>query len=120
MWTHESWFWSPGTKNRPGIIPGDLVVIYSPDLRGCYAVVEVLDGPALDPDFVAGFEGEDRGQELPWVYRATPRLIPEPVVSVPPSQIGLTYQSLQGFGTRLSDEEFELVVRALADSGDEL
>ena len=113
-WAHLAWFSSPSATARPTIKPGDLAVIYSRQDRGCYAIVEILDGPEFNPDFVAEWEGEVGGRKWPWVYRTTPRLVPGALTLVPPSSLGLTNQALQGFATKLSGEAFESAARALA------
>lgn len=115
-WIPGQWFSSPSATSRPSIKTGDLVVIYSRGERGCYVIVEVVDGPHFDPEFVGEFEGDAGGHDWPWVYLTTPRLAPDPVVLVSPNTCGRTHQSLQGFASKLTVEEFELVVRALAGS----
>jgi hypothetical protein len=82
------------------------VLIYAQDEHGIYGVVEVLDEPTYDP----------REEQWPWVNRATPRLMPDPLVLVAPEELGLDTRPLQAGRMRLGLAEFAAGVGAIADA----
>lgn len=104
-WQPEGWF-STGGRGTPKFAPGDLVLIYAQDEHGIYGVVEVLDEPTYDP----------REEQWPWVNRATPRLMPDPLVLVAPEELGLDTRPLQAGRMRLGLAEFAAGVGAIADA----
>lgn len=111
QWRHPHWFSSRGDR-RPGFAPGDLVVIYAKDAHACYAVVEVTDGPVLDPEFVT--RHRDNGERWPWVNRTRPFLVPDDGITVSPIELGFTGQGLQGGHKRLDLSQFLTAVDALS------
>lgn len=112
-WNPSSWF-SSHSANRPGFVPGDLVLLYSKEAGGCVGVLEVLDEPRFDPGFVSDELGAAEGQRWPWVNTAVPRLMPLREVVVPGGEMGVSTLGLQQGRVHIEVTEFEGVVRALA------
>lgn len=113
-WNPDGWF-SSHSGNRPGFSPGDLVLLYSKEQSGCVGVLEVLDDPRHDPEFVTDKIGAASGQRWPWVNTARPRLMPLVDVVVSGEEMGVKRQGLQGGRIRIGQSEFAHVVRALAE-----
>lgn len=112
-WEPEGWF-SSHNGNRPAFRPGDLVLLYSKEQHGCMGVLEVLDEPRFDPDFVAGRLDAESGHRWPWVNTAQPRLMPYAPVVVPGAELGVKTQGLQAGRMRVPLTEFATGVQALA------
>ncbi|WP_165928512.1 phospholipase D-like domain-containing protein [Dietzia cinnamea] len=112
-WDPDGWF-SSHSGNRPGFAPGDLVLLYSKEQGGCVGVLEVLDEPAHDPEFVSEQIGVESGQRWPWVNTARPRLMPLADVVVSGDEMGVKRHGLQGGRMHIGLTEFAGVVRALA------
>lgn len=112
-WNREAWFSSSGSKGTPRFQPGDLVAIYSQDEHSCYCIVEVLDEPRYNPDFVAELEGTDNGERWPWVNTTAPRMIPTQQTGISLHDLGIKPQGLQGGRKKLAFNEFKNIVSAL-------
>ncbi|MFI5502334.1 phospholipase D-like domain-containing protein [Nocardia asteroides] len=114
-WRGAGWF-SSSKRGKPGFRQGDLVLIYSKDAHGCYAVVEITDEPTFDPDYVAArSEVPDAGERWPWVNTTMPRLVPTELQIVTYQEIGFSPQALQSGHKRLTLSEFAAAVRTLAE-----
>ncbi|WP_074850489.1 phospholipase D-like domain-containing protein [Gordonia westfalica] len=114
-WRAESWF-SSSKKARPTFAVSDLVLVYSVDAPGVYAVVEIIDEAVHDPEFVTAQTGsEEEGERWPYVNRTTPRLVPDDLALVTAEQLGFSGRGLQNGHKKLSLSEFAAAVRALAD-----
>lgn len=115
-WREQSWFASP-KKGRPGFKPGDLVFICAKDTHDCYAVVEVTSAPEFQPDYYADWITADRKDAFdrwPWINRTAPRLVPEELMKLKLTELGVKGQGLQNGHVRLSFDQFTAGVRALA------
>ncbi|MGW0249878.1 phospholipase D family protein [Nocardia goodfellowii] len=115
-WREHGWF-SSSKRGKPGFRQGDLVLIYSKEAHGCYAVVEIADEPTFDPDYVAARSDlpDDTGERWPWVNTTLPRLVPAELEVVTYQEIGFSPQGLQGGHKRLTLSEFAMAVRVLAE-----
>ena len=114
QWRGEFWSSSAAHRRRPSR-RGDLGSIYAKDVHAYYAIVEVIDEPRNDPDFVVepGVRPREEAERWPWVSRTVPRLVPVGQGVVQPVELGFTGQSLQGGHKRLGLPEFVTAVRAL-------
>jgi hypothetical protein len=92
------------------------VLIYAKEAQGCYAILGITESAVLDADFVIANSGGEEwiGERWPWVNRTRPRLVPNELVVVTNSQLGVSPQALQGGHKRLTLNEFASAVRALA------
>lgn len=115
-WNRETWFSTSGSAGTPSFRPGDLVVVYSQEDHCCYGIVEVLDEPIYNPDFVADHEGDENGERWPWVNTTAPRLVPIPQVGMPLRQLGINPQGLQSGRRKLAFNDFKAIVDLL-DAG---
>lgn len=116
-WRHNSMFASP-KKGRPGFNPGDLVFICARDTHDCYAVVEVISDPEYKPqDYVELVTQNDLNpgavDRWPWVNRTKPRLVPDSLLDVKLSELGVKGQGLQNGHVKLKFDQFTAGVRAL-------
>lgn len=112
-WREESWFASP-KKGRPSFKPGDFVFICAKDTHDCYAVVEVLNEPEFQPlNYVSEVDSEDV-ERWPWVNLTKPRLVPNTLMPLKLSELGVSGQGLQNGHVRLKFDQFTAGVRALA------
>lgn len=109
-WNREAWFSTSGSAGTPSFGPGDLVAVYSQEDHCCYGIVEVLDEPTYNPDFVADNEGDENGERWPWVNTTTPRLVPTPQVGISLRQLGLNPQGLQNGRRKLAFNDFKAIV----------
>ncbi|MBS0024486.1 phospholipase D-like domain-containing protein [Microbacterium paraoxydans] len=114
QWRSEFWF-SSAAHRRPSFAPGDLVLIYAKEAHACYAIVEVVDEPRNDPQYIVerGGRPEEEANRWPWVNRTIPRLVPTRERLVRPVDLGFTGQGLQGGHKRIALPEFVAAVRAL-------
>lgn len=120
QWREEFWFSSRGDR-VPSFKAGDLVLIYARDVHACYAIVEVVDSPHNDPQFVLTHGRPiSEAERWPWVNRTVPRLVPTDGRMVSPQDLGFTGQSLQGGHKRLDLAEFAAAARALAGDAEAL
>ena len=113
-WNSAHWF-SSSKRARPSFAPGDLVLIYSKDVGACYAIVEVTDVPANDPQFVEaqGYSLAD-SERWPWVNSTMPRLVPNDGSTVAPADLGFSSLGLQVGHRKLGIAEFVEAIHALS------
>lgn len=114
-WAQQSWFASP-KKGRPGFRPGDLVFICAKDTRDCYAVVEVASAAEFQPpDYAEWNAGDPEAlSRWPWINRTVPRLVPDHLMELKLSELGVSGQALQNGHVRMDLDQFTAGVRALA------
>lgn len=115
-WRQDAWFASP-KKGRPGFRPGDLVVMCAKDTHDCYAVVEVVGDPESQPaDYLAWAMEHDPGaiDRWPWINRTKPRLVPDELLELKLSEVGVSAGGLQNGHVRLQLDQFAASVRGLA------
>ncbi|KJC65670.1 hypothetical protein TZ00_02410 [Agreia bicolorata] len=115
-WREQSWFASP-KKGKPGFRAGDLVFICAKATGDCYAIVEVVDDPEYQPDFYVKWAASNDTAALarwPWTNKTTPRLVPDSLMELKLSEIGVSGQALQNGHVRLKLDQFSAGVRALA------
>ena len=115
-WRENSWFASP-KKGRPGFRPGDLVFVCAKGTRDCYAVVEVVTEPEYQPEFYVGWTAANNADALarwPWTNTTKPRLVPDSLMELKLSELGVSGQALQNGHVRLQLDQFSAGVRALA------
>lgn len=114
-WRDTSWFASP-KKGKPGFRTGDLVVICAKGTHDCYAVVEVAADPEFQPQMYIDDLAERPGEleRWPWVNRTLPRLVPDHLMELKLSELGVSGQGLQNGHVRLDFDQFTAGVRALA------
>lgn len=115
-WREPSYFASP-KKGKPGFRPGDLVFICAADTHDAYAVVEVTSDPEFQPADYAELTATTDPQGLnrwPWVSRTKPRLVPDELMVLKLSELGVKGQGLQNGHVRLAFDQFTAGVRALA------
>ncbi|MGP5127696.1 phospholipase D-like domain-containing protein [Brachybacterium tyrofermentans] len=114
-WRQESWFASP-KKGRPGFRAGDFVVICAKDTHDCYAVVEVTADPEFQPQsYIDAMEDKTEAlNRWPWINRTTSRLVPNQLMELKLTELGVSGQALQNGHVRLGFDQFTMGVRALA------
>jgi len=115
-WREEAWFASP-KKGRPGFRPGDLVFICAKDTGDCYAIVEVVGEPEHQPEFYVDWTAANDPAALarwPWTNTTKPRLVPDSLMKLKLSELGVSGQALQNGHVRLELDQFSAGVRALA------
>lgn len=114
-WRQASWFAS-SRKGQPGFRDGDLVMMCAKDTHDCYAVVEVTGDPEHQPADYAWSTAYDPEamDRWPWVTRTRPRLVPDELMELKLSELGVSGQGLQNGHVRLQLDQFAAGVRALA------
>ncbi|MDN5563688.1 MAG: hypothetical protein L0G49_07940 [Luteococcus sp.] len=115
-WRRQSWFASP-KKGRPGFRPGDLVFICAKATHDCYGVVEAASEPEHKPGFYAQWCAQYDPESLerwPWVNRTVPRLVPDELMALKLTELGVKGGGLQNGHVRLEFDQFTAGVRALA------
>ena len=115
-WREEAWFASP-KKGRPGFRPGDLVFICAKGTGDCYAIVEVVGEPEYKPEFYVDWTAANDTDALarwPWTNTTKPRLVPDSLMELKLSELGVSGQALQNGHVRLKLDQFSAGVRALA------
>lgn len=115
-WRERSWFASP-KKGRPSFRPGDFVLICAKDTHDCYAVLEVVGEANFRPSFYAEWALKNDPTAVvrwPWINPTMPRLVPESLLELKLSELGVNSGGLQNGHVRLTLEQFSAAVRALA------
>jgi hypothetical protein len=115
-WREKAWFASP-KKGRPGFKPGDLVFICAKGTGDCYAIVQVDSEPKYQPDYYVDWAAaNDSGalERWPWINTTKPRLVPDSLMELKLSELGVSSQALQNGHVRLQLDQFSAGVRALA------
>ncbi|WP_394162284.1 phospholipase D-like domain-containing protein [Galactobacter valiniphilus] len=115
-WRADSWFASP-KKGKPGFRAGDLVFICAKDTKDCYAVVEVTGESQFQPAFYREWTESNDPEAFsrwPWTTSTTPRLVPNRLLELKLSEMGVSGQALQNGHVRLKLDQFTAGVRALA------
>lgn len=115
-WREHSWFASPRERN-PGFRTGDLVIMCANDTKECYVALELSTEPEYRPDDYVKWIEARRPEDLdryPWINRTRPRLVPDELVSVKLSDLGIGGQSLRNGYKKLTVEQFTDAVERLA------
>lgn len=115
-WRAESWFASP-KKGKPGFRAGDFVFICAKDTKDCYAVVEVKGESEFQAPFYESWtESHDPEafSRWPWTTSTIPRFVPNRLLELKLSELGVSGQALQNGHVRLRLDQFTAGVRALA------
>lgn len=117
-WRSPHWFSNHGSSGRPQITTGDIVAIYSTPHSGLIAIVEVTSESRNDPDFVRSKRrwSAEESVRHPWVNETRPRLVPDTLTVVSPSDIGVKTGGLQNGRIRAEPHELIAAIRALYDS----